>query len=100
MSEALVGGSSAGGDRQRLLICNVQPVSFERDHFARMVGEHAQTLQAQIEQNLCPDAAFMLQQALPRHVLIELAASVIEHASHLARTGMRLLQTKASASVV
>ena len=100
MSEALVGGSSAGGERQWLLICNVQPIRFERDHFARMVGEDAQALKAQIEQNLCADAAFMLQQALSRRILIELPASVIEHARHFARSRRRLLQTKASAGVV
>ena len=100
MSEALVGASCAGRDGQRLLIGNRQPVGFECDDFSRMVSQHPQTLLSQIEQNLCADAAFMLQEALPRYVLIELPTSVIEHARHLARPGRRLFQTKASARVV
>ena len=100
MSETLVGASSAGRDGQWLLIGDRQPVSFKRDYFAWMVGQHPQALQAQIEQNLRADSAFMLQEPLPRDVLIELPTSVIEHARHLARPGRRLLQTKASAGVV
>src|SRR6266705_1789434 len=82
-SEALMGGASRR-DGQWLLIGDGQPVGFERHHLARMIGEHAQALEPEVNQNLRADAAFMLQQALPRGILIELPASVIQHAGHLA----------------
>src|SRR5690242_225514 len=65
-----------------------------------MIGEHAQALEAEVDQNLRADSAFMLQEALPRRILIELAASVVKHASHFAGTGGRLLEAEASPGVV
>src|SRR5579872_1046027 len=98
-SQALV-GALAGAHRQRLLIGDGQAVGFERHELARMIGEHAQGLQAEVDQNLRADAAFMLEQALASDILIELPAPVIEHARHFAGTRGRLLQLEAASGVV
>ena len=58
-SEALVGAFS-GRDGQWLLIGNGQAIGFERHHLARMIGEHAQALKPEVNQNLRAYAAFML----------------------------------------
>ena len=60
-------------ERQRDLVGDLQAVAFERDHLARMIGEHAQLREAEIDQNLRADAALMLQQALPRRVAVDFA---------------------------
>ena len=48
-------------DRDGLLVRNRKPVSFKADYFPRMISEHPQAGQAQVDQDLCADAAFMLQ---------------------------------------
>ena len=82
------------------LVGDGQAVAFERDDFARMVGEHAQILQSEIDQDLRADAAFVLQQALPRDVLIELAARVVQDARQRARSGRGGVDAEAAARVV
>ena len=48
------------------LIGDGQAVSFQSDNFPWMIGEHAQVLEAEVDQNLRADAAFMLQHAQAR----------------------------------
>ena len=74
----------AGGYGDGDLVGDGQAVAFERDDFARMIGEHAQRCEAEVDQDLRADAAFVLQQALARDVLIELAARVIHNARQFA----------------
>jgi YD repeat-containing protein len=59
-------GLAAGGHGDGHLIGDGEAVAFERDQFARMIGEHAQLGQAEIDQNLRADAAFVLQLTLLR----------------------------------
>ena len=66
--------------RQRHLIDDLQAVAFERDDFARMIRQHANPPQSQIDQDLRADAAFVLHQALAPEVLIDFAARVINDA--------------------
>jgi len=54
-------GHAPWRDGQRHLVGDFQAVAFKRDHFARVIGEHAQRSQPQIGQNLRADSAFMLQ---------------------------------------
>ena len=69
------------------LVGDRQAIAFERDNFTRVIGEHAQVFKPKIDKYLCADAAFVLQQALPRDVLVELAARVIQDVWK--RTGSR-----------
>jgi competence protein ComEA len=73
--DSLVRGT-AGGDGDGHLVGNGQAVAFERHEFARVIGEHAEIGEAEIDQNLRADAAFVLQKALAGDVAIELPARV------------------------
>jgi hypothetical protein len=64
------------------LVGDSEAVTLERDQFAGMVGKHANVGQAEIDQNLRPDSALVLQHALPRGIAIELSSPVIQHARH------------------
>jgi len=59
------------------LLGDVQAIAFQRDHFSRVIGENALILQAQIDQDLRADAAFVLQLAFSRDVLSRLVSRVI-----------------------
>ena len=48
----------------RHLVGDLQAVAFQRDHLARMIGEHANPPQSQINQYLRADSAFALHQPL------------------------------------
>jgi len=50
--------------------------SFEGDDFFRVIGEDANVLEAEVDQDLRADAAFVLDHALARRLAIELAALV------------------------
>ena len=56
-------------DRKRHLIRNLQPVAFQRHHFARVVRKHSNPPQPQIDQNLRANTAFMLHEPLPPQIL-------------------------------
>src|SRR6202040_1120939 len=60
---------------------------FERNYFFGVVGQDAQGLQSQIDQNLRADAAFVLQEALPCDIHVELYARVIQDARQRPRSG-------------
>src|SRR5712692_6531316 len=59
---------------KRDLVGDANAVAFERDDFFRVVGEHANVLEAQVDQDLRADAAFVLDHALAGGFAIELAA--------------------------
>src|SRR5713226_7648135 len=61
---------------KRDLVGDANAVAFERDDFFRVVGEHANVLEAQVDQDLRADAAFVLDHALAGGFAIELAALV------------------------
>src|SRR5713226_4879438 len=61
---------------KRDLVGDANAVAFERDDFFRVVGEHANVLEAEIDQDLGADAAFVLDHALAGGLAIELAALV------------------------
>ena len=46
------------------MLDNLDPVSIQADHFARVVGQQTNGMQAEIAQDLCANAAFVLQPAL------------------------------------
>ena len=61
-------------DTERDLIGDGDAVAFEGDNFFRMVGEHANILEAEVDEDLRADAAFVLDHALASRFAIELAA--------------------------
>ena len=56
------------------LVGDADAVAFEGDDFFRVIGEDADVLEAEINQDLRADAAFMLDHALAGGLAIELAA--------------------------
>ena len=58
------------------LIGDADAVAFESDDFFRMIGEDVNVLEAEVDQDLRADAAFVLDHALARRLAIELAALV------------------------
>src|SRR5438093_10654500 len=94
----LVGGLGLV-DAQRDLVGDADAVAFKGDDFFRVIGEDADVLEAEINQDLRADAAFMLNHALARGLAIELAAFVEmnlrEHAGFLGR-----IDTETAAGVV
>jgi cytosine/adenosine deaminase-related metal-dependent hydrolase len=71
----LVGGFGlvdAEGD----LVGDPDTVAFEGDYFFGVIGEDADVLEAEVDQDLRADAAFVLDHALARGFTIELAALV------------------------
>ncbi len=72
-------GALFRAEKNRHLVSDREAIAFECDYFSWVIGEHAQTLEPEVDQDLCADAAFMLQLALSRDVLIELAARVIQN---------------------
>jgi len=58
------------------LVGDGDAVAFEGDDFFGMVGEHANVLEAEIDEDLGADAAFMLNHALAGGFAVELAARV------------------------
>src|SRR5258708_4148466 len=63
-------------DAQGHLVGDADAVALEGDDFFRVIGEDANVLEAQADQDLRADAAFVLDHALARRLAIELAALV------------------------
>src|SRR5260370_3231705 len=63
-------------DAQGDLVGDADAVAFEGDDFFRVIGEDANVLEAEINQDLRADTAFVLDQALARRLTITLAALV------------------------
>ena len=58
------------------LVGDADAVAFERDNLFGVVGEDTNVLEAEVDQDLRADAAFVLDHALARGLAIELAALV------------------------
>ena len=58
------------------LVGDADAVTFEGDDFFRVIGEDANVLEAEVDQDLRADAAFVLDHALARRLAVELAALV------------------------
>src|SRR5207249_4201081 len=58
------------------LVGDADAVAFEGDDFFRVIGEDADVLEAEVDQNLRADSAFVLDHALAGGLAIELAALV------------------------
>src|ERR1700694_6136585 len=82
------------------LVGDGEAVAFECDYFPRMIREHAQALETEVDQDLRADAAFMLQQALPCDVLVELPARVIQNMRERAGSGSSGFNSEAAPCVV
>ena len=55
------------------LVGDADAVPFQRYNLLRMIRDHANILQSQINQNLRTDAALMLHHPLPRRLAIQLS---------------------------
>lgn len=53
-------------DAERNLVGDADAVAFEGHDFFRVIGENANIFQAEVDQDLCADTAFVLYQALAR----------------------------------
>ena len=65
---------SIRGKIQGDLVGDADAVAFEGYYFLWVIRYHADVLQAQIDQDLSADAAFVLHHSLPGWLAIELAA--------------------------
>src|SRR5258708_10808510 len=74
-SQHLMGGAGLL-DAQGDLVGDADAVALEGDDFFRVIGEDANVLEAEVDQDLRADAAFVLDHALARRLAIELAALV------------------------
>ncbi len=63
-------------DAERNLVGDADAVAFEGDNFFRVIGENTNIFQAEVDQDLCADTAFVLDEALARWRTIELSACV------------------------
>ncbi len=63
-------------DAQGNLVGDADAVAFEGDDFFRVIGEDADVLEAEIDQDLRADAALVLDQALAGRLAIQLPALV------------------------
>jgi len=68
--------ATRGLEAQRDLVSDADAVAFKGDNFFRMIGEHADVFQAQVDQDLRADAALMLDHTLAGGLTIELTALV------------------------
>ena len=87
-------------DGDRHLVGDRQAIAFEGNDLARVIGEHAQAPQAEVDQDLCADATFVLQQALPGGVPVELAARVIQNVRQRAGSGRGGIDPEAASRVM
>ncbi len=72
-------------DAQGDLVGDADAVAFEGDDFFWMIGEDPNVLEAEVDQDLRADAAFVLDHALARGFAIELAALVEMNLGECAR---------------
>ena len=86
-------------DAERNLVGDTDAIAFEGDDFFRVIGKNTNIFQAEVDQDLCADTAFVLYEALARRRAIELSAGVNVNLRKNARlTGG--LNAKAAACVV
>src|SRR3979490_294392 len=90
------------------LVGDADPVAFEGDNFFRVIGEDANVLESQVDQDLRADAAFVLHHALACGFAVELAALVKmnlrEHAGFFggfdAETASGVMQIEKNAAIL
>ncbi len=87
-------------NRQRHLVRNLEAVTFERHHFARMIRKHANPPQPEIDQNLRADSALMLHESLPPRILFASFAPVITNLRQGRIFGRARINSKSAASVM
>ena len=63
-------------DTERNLVGDTDAVAFKGDDFFRVIGKNTNIFQAEVDQDLCADTAFVLYEALARWRAIKLAARV------------------------
>src|SRR5271157_3557114 len=73
--EALVGGLGRG-ELQGDLVGDTDAVAFEGDDFLGVIRDHADVREAEVDQDLRADAAFVLDHALAGRFAIKLATRV------------------------
>ena len=69
-------GARGGFDAQRYLVSDANAVAFEGDHLFGVIGQDADVFQAEVDQDLGADAAFVLDHALAGGLAVELASFV------------------------
>ena len=77
-------------DAQGDLVGDADAVAFQGDDFFRVIGENADVFEAEIDEDLRPDAAFVLHHALASGLAIQLAAGMKVNLRQRARLGGRL----------
>lgn len=87
-------------DAEGNLIGDGDAVSFEGDDFFRMIGQNTNVLEAEVDQDLRADSAFMLDHALASGFAIELAALVNVNLRERARGGVGCIHAEAAAGVM
>ena len=87
-------------DRKRHLIRNLQPVAFQRHHFARMICKHTNPPQSQIDQNLRADAALVLHESLPPRILFAALAAVVTNLRQRRFFGRTRINSKPAAGMM
>lgn len=86
--------------REGNLVGDGDAISRESDNFARVIGEHTNVCEAEVAQDLRPDAAFMLHHSLASDVAIELTTPVVTDAGQRAHGGWSGIDTKSTAGVM
>src|SRR5262249_21534312 len=86
-------------DVKRDLVGDGDAVAFEGDNFFGMVGQDANVFEAEVDQNLRADAAFVLDHALTSGLAVELAARMNMNLRELAGL-VRLIDAETAASVM
>lgn len=87
-------------DAERDLVGDGDAVAFEGDNFFRMIGQNANVLEAEVDQDLRADTAFVLDHALTSGFAIELAALVKVNLRKRARGGVGGIHAEAAAGVM
>lgn len=85
---------------ERNLVGDGDAVAFEGDDFFRVIGEDANVLEAEVDQDLRADAAFVLDHALTSGFAIELAALVKMNLRKATSGGVRGFHAEATAGVM
>ena len=87
-------------NRQRHLICNLEPITFERHHFARMIRKHANPPQSEIDQNLRADSALVLHESLTSRIVLATFASMVTNLRQRGVFGRTRINSKSAAGVM
>ena len=89
--------SLGSADVQADLVNDFDAKTVESNHFARVIRQHANALEAEVDQDLRANAAFALDEALAVKISIDLLAIVKMNARQLARFRIACVDLKACA---